>query len=233
MTIGDESSTNLTQQQEKSGESSQPISTSTTSQRYREGHLIPGVTRFYVKIPLERIGVLIGKDGEVLKRLMRETQTKITVDEVNATVIIEPAGPQTKAADLMKARDIVMAIGYGFSPERAFRLLDDDQILVVIDLKQYVGPNENHLTRIKGRIIGEEGRARKNIEEMTGTYISVYDDYVAIIGDYESANAAKDAIMMLIEGRQHSTVYRYLEREMRKIKRSRIATFWITEQQPK
>jgi ribosomal RNA assembly protein len=233
MIISDESSTDSTQQQEKSGEGSQPISTSITSQRYREGHLIPGVTRFYVKIPLERIGVLIGKNGETLKRLMRETQTKITVDEVNATVIIEPAGPQTKAADLMKARDIVMAIGYGFSPERAFRLLDDDQILVVIDLKQYVGPSENHLTRIKGRIIGEEGRARKNIEEMTGTYISVYDDYVAIIGDYESANAARDAIMMLIEGRQHSTVYRYLEREMRKIKRSRITAFWVTEHQPK
>lgn len=194
-----------------------------------QGYLVPGATRFYVKVPLERIGVLIGKKGDVLKQLMQETQTRVTVDEVNGTVIIEPQGPQTRAIDLMKARDIVTAIGYGFSPERAFRLLDEDQVLIVIDLKQYVGPSENHLTRIKGRIIGEEGRARKNLEEMTGTHISIYDDYVAIIGDYESANAARDAILMLIEGKQHSTVYRHLEREMRRIRRTRMVSLWEKE----
>jgi len=194
-----------------------------------QSRLVPGVTKFYIKIPLERVDVLIGKKGEVLKQLMQETQTLITVDEVNGTVIIEPQGPQTRAVDMMKAKDIVTAIGYGFSPERAFRLLDEDQVLIVIDLKQYVPPSENHLTRVKGRIIGEEGKARKNIEEMTGTYISIYDDYVAIIGDYESANAAKDAILMLIEGRQHSTVYKYLEREMRRIRRSKMTSLWAKE----
>jgi len=204
-------------------------SANTITTAYAQGHLVPGVTRFYVKVPLERVGVLIGKNGDALKRLMHETQTRIAVDEVNGAVVIEPQGPQTRAVDLMKARDVVMAIGYGFSVERAFRLLDEDQVLIVIDLKQYVGPNENHLTRIKGRIIGEEGKARRNIEEMTDTYISVYDDYVAIIGDYESANAARDAILLLIEGRQHSTVYKHLEREMRKIKRTRMMSLWEKE----
>lgn len=198
-----------------------------------QGYLMPGVTRLYVRIPLERVGVLIGRNGEVLKRLMEQTRTRISVDEVNGTIIIEPQSPQTKVLDLMKARDIVLAIGYGFSPERAFRLLNEDQILVVIDLKQYVKPTENHLTRVKGRIIGEEGKARKNMEEMTGTEISVYDDYVAIIGDYESANIAREAILMLIEGRQHSTVYKYIDKAMRQIKRSRMTALWEKEYMPK
>ena len=189
-------------------------------------YFLPGVTRLYVKVPPDRIGVLIGRGGEVLKTVMERTKTKITVDNVNCVVIIEPATPATTPLDLMKAQEFVKAIAYGFSPERAMRVLDEDQVLVVIDLKQYVKPTANHLTRVKGRIIGEHGKARKNLEEMTGTYISVYDDYVAIIGDYESASAAREAILMLIEGRQHSTVYRYLDRIMARVKRSKKFQFW-------
>ncbi len=191
--------------------------------------LIPGVTRLYVKVPLDRIGVLIGRGGEVLRMVMERTKTKITVDEVNGSVIIEPASPATTALDLMKAQDFVKAIAYGFSPERASRVLEEDQVLIVIDLKQYVKPSPNHLTRVKGRIIGEGGKARKNLEEIGNVYISVYDDYVAIIGDYESANAVRDAILMLIEGRQHSTVYRYLDRVMSQIKRRQRLSYWYTE----
>ncbi len=189
-------------------------------------YFIPGVTRLYVKIPPDRIGVLIGKGGEVLKSVMERTKTKIIVDNINCSVIIEPATPATTPLDLMKAQEFVKAIAYGFSPERAMRVLDEDQVLIVIDLKQYVKPSPNHLTRVKGRIIGEHGKARKNLEEITGTYISVYDDYVAIIGDYESASAAREAILMLIEGRQHSTVYRYLDRIMSRIKRSKKFQYW-------
>jgi len=189
-------------------------------------YFIPGVTRLYVKVPPDRIGVLIGREGEVLKNVMERTKTKITVDSVNCLVVIEPATPATTPLDLMKAQEFVKAIAYGFSPERAMRLLEEDQILVVIDLKQYVKPTVNHLTRVKGRIIGEHGKARKNLEEMTGTYISVYDDYVAIIGDYESASAAREAILMLIEGRQHSTVYRHLDRIMARIRRDKRLQFW-------
>ncbi len=191
-----------------------------------QGHFIMGVTRLYEKIPLDRIGVLIGHDGRVKEEIMRRTNTRITIDSNTGTVIIEPASPSTTALQLMKARDIVRAIAYGFSPERAFRLLDEDQVLIIIDLRQYVGDKPNHLQRIKGRIIGEEGKARKNIEEVTGTYISIYRDYVAIIGDYESANIAREAIEKLIEGRQHSTVYRFLEREMYLEKRRRMRELW-------
>ena len=61
---------------------------------------------------------------------------------------------------------------------------------------------------------------------MTGTYISVYDNYVAIIGDFESANVAKEAIEMLIQGRQHSTVYKFLEMTMFRIRRTKMFQYW-------
>ncbi len=192
----------------------------------QKGKLTMGVTRLYEKIPLDRIGVLIGHEGKIKDELMRRTRTIITVDSTTGTVIIEPATPNTTALELMKARDVVRAIAYGFSPERAFRLLDEDQVLLVIDLKQYVGDKPNHLQRVKGRIIGEGGKTRRIIEEMTGTYISIYKHYVAIIGDFESANIAKNAIELLIEGRRHGTVYRYIERETFLEKRRKMRQLW-------
>ncbi|RLE87097.1 MAG: RNA-processing protein, partial [Thermoprotei archaeon] len=80
--------------------------------------------------------------------------------------------------------------------------------------------------RVKARIIGEHGKARKTLEEMTGTYISVKESYVAIIGSYEHANVAREAIEMLIRGQRHSSVYRFLERAMREIKRRETLELW-------
>lgn len=194
-----------------------------------KGRFILGVTRLYEKIPVERVGVLLANNGRVKKELEEKTRTIITVDPQTGSVIIEPAFPHTTALELMKAQNVVRAIGYGFSPERAFRLLEDDQVLEVIDVKQYVGDKPNHIKRVLGRVIGEEGKARRTLEELTGTYISVYDTYIAIIGDYETANIAKRAVEMLIEGRMHSTVYRYVDREIFSIRRRRMTELWKRE----
>ncbi|MEM0001522.1 MAG: KH domain-containing protein [Desulfurococcaceae archaeon] len=191
-----------------------------------KGRFIMGVTRLYEKIPVERVGVLLGGGGAVKKEIEEKTRTMLTIDPTTGSIIIEPAFPNTTALELMKAQNIIRAIGCGFSPERAFRLLEDDQILEVIDVRQYVGDKPNHLKRVLGRIIGEEGKARRTLEELTGTYISVYEHYVAIIGDYETANIAKKAVEMIIEGRMHSTVYRYVEREMFTLRRKRITELW-------
>ncbi|MCS7111883.1 MAG: KH domain-containing protein [Ignisphaera sp.] len=192
------------------------------------GYTIQGVTKLYVKLPVERVGVVIGKGGETLRKLMEFTKTLITVNEVDGIVVIEPASPRTRPIDLMKAQDVIKAIGYGFSPDRAFRLLDEDTMLIVIDLREHVKASPNHLARVKGRIIGEEGRVRKNLEDATGTYISVYEDYVAIIGEYENASITRDAVMMIVEGRQHATVYKYVDRAMRQIKKAKMISLWRT-----
>ncbi|MEM0505716.1 MAG: KH domain-containing protein [Thermosphaera sp.] len=192
-----------------------------------KGRFILGVTRLYEKLPLDRIGVLIGDDGRVKKEIEVKTRTSITIDSNTGGVVIEPALPTTSALELMKARDIVKAIAYGFSPDRAMRLLDEDQVLIVVDVRQYVGDKPNHVARVLGRIIGEDGKARRTLEEMTGAYISVYEPYVAIIGDYETANIAKTAVEMLIQGRRHSSVYKYVENETFTLKRRRMRELWM------
>ncbi len=186
--------------------------------------------RIYVKVPLDRLGAVIGKKGEVKRELSERLGVEITVDSENGVVIVEPEAPGVPPVNLMKAAEIVKAIAYGFPPEKAMRLADEDQILVIVDLKQIVGDAPNHLKRVKARIIGERGRARRTIEEMTGTYIVVGEYHVAIIGDYERAMAAKKAVEMLAEGRMHSTVYRYLDSVLREIKRREHLRLWAEDE---
>ncbi|MEM2574733.1 MAG: KH domain-containing protein [Candidatus Jordarchaeales archaeon] len=178
--------------------------------------------REYVKVPKERIAVIIGKDGCVKKRLEQETKTKITVDSNEGTVTIETTEETEDPLSIWRARDIVIAMARGFSPERAFRLLDEEQMLEVIDLTKIVGDSRNTLTRIKGRIIGEEGKSRRIIEETCGAAISVYGHTVSIIGDSDQLQCAKKAIMMLIECALQSTVYIAIQRMARAIKMKRI-----------
>ena len=184
--------------------------------------------RIYVKVPPDRLGAVIGVEGEVKRRLMERTGVLITIDSENSLVILE--SERSMPINLMKASEVVKAIAYGFPPDKAFRLLDEDQILVVVDLKQVVGDSPNHLRRVKARIIGERGRARRTLEEMTGTYIHVGDTFVAIIGDYERAMLAKKAVEMLAEGRMHSTVYRHLDRMLREVRRRERLRLWVDEE---
>ena len=46
----------------------------------------------------------------------------------------------------------------------------DDTFLEVIDLREYVGKSKSALNRIRGRIIGLNGKSRKIIEELSGGY---------------------------------------------------------------
>ena len=170
-----------------------------------------------ITVSPDRIGVLIGSKGNVKKMVEEDLNVKINVDSTTGVVEIEPK-PGADITRVLKARDFVRAIAYGFSPKRALRLLDEMQTLEVIDLKEFYRRRED-LVRVKGRIIGESGKARRMIEEMAGAGISIYDHYVAIIGDFEQARIAREAVLMLINGRQHRTVYNFLKAKNAELKR--------------
>ena len=50
-----------------------------------------------------------------------------------------------------KARYIVKAIGRGFNPEIALKLMDDEMILEIINLPDYVGKSKKAILRQKGQ----------------------------------------------------------------------------------
>ncbi len=168
---------------------------------------------FMLNIPRERVGVLIGPQGSVKRRIEEALGVKLLIDSGSGAVRIELVKRPEEGGDpvaLFKARDVVQAIGRGFSPERAFRLFEDGIILSVIDISDYIKPTRNNLIRVRARLIGREGRTRRIIEETTHTYVSIYGDTVSIIGEMEDVKAAEEAIIDLINGAPHAAIYKKL-----------------------
>lgn len=178
-----------------------------------------------LRIPKNRIAVLIGPNGEIKQQLEKLTSTMISVDSADGLVVMESTEATEDPLAVWKARDIVQAIGRGFSPQRAFALIDDDVYLRIINLEEY-GTTPNQVRRLKGRVIGQGGKTRKNIEELTDTYVTVMGNTIAIIGELETQQVALTAIVRLLKGAEHSTVYRYLNDQRRKIKRRRALELW-------
>ena len=174
-----------------------------------------------VKIPADRVGSLIGKSGIAKSGIEEACLVRLDVDgqtgEVRITSNADPAVMQP-----FKATEIVMAVGRGFSPERAMSLLKGERALHVMDLREFAGRSPAQLERIRGRIIGERGRARRNMEELTGAAISVYGRTVSIIGGPQELRAAVDAVSALCSGRMHGTVYGRLEAARRREKAERL-----------
>lgn len=162
----------------------------------------------YVKIPSERIPVLIGEGGRVKRDIESMTKTILTIE--NTSISID-SGDETNGLNEMIAENIVLAIGRGFSPETAFDLTKEDYALEVIHLKEY-GTTPASLERMRSRVIGEGGKARRTLEELTNTSIAVYGKTISIIGLFDDVALARDAITQIIEGARHSSVYRFLEK---------------------
>jgi ribosomal RNA assembly protein len=173
-----------------------------------------------VKVPLERVAAVIGKKGETKKHLEEALHVTLEVDSQSGEITVRSTS--VEEGDPFRATNVVEAVGRGFSPQRALRLLDPETSLEVLDLRDFAGKSDNSLERIRGRIIGLNGKSRKVIEELTKCYVSVYGRTVAIIGDVTEAKLAKEAIEMLASGSRHRSVYNMLQRARTKRKMDRM-----------
>lgn len=171
----------------------------------------------YLKVPKERVGVLIGHKGETKKQIEELSQIKIEIDSEEGEVIIDDHEAKDPLLCL-KVENVIRAIGRGFSPDHAIRLFNEDMDFFLFDIHDYVGKKEPHTRRLKSRIIGSNGKTKRVLETLTGADISIYGHTISIIADFVSMDIAKRAIDMLMSGSKHATVYRFVEREMKKVR---------------
>ncbi len=180
-------------------------------------------TSGFVRIPKERVGVLVGPDGKVKEHIEEKLCVYLEIGSEEGDVNIKLNEKAEDPSMLFRARDVVTAIGRGFAPEHAFRLIrDENTVFDMIDLREIFGRSESDIKRIKGRIIGMEGKTRKIIQELSEADIVVYGHTVGIIGTFEEANIARTAVQMLIDGCQHHSVYKYLAKKRRELKKERL-----------
>jgi ribosomal RNA assembly protein len=158
----------------------------------------------FVRIPEERVSVLIGSGGETKRMIEARTNCRLSISDGEVSVEGEPL-------DEWAVRDIVHAIGRGFSPDKAVTLKNDGYVFEYIELEEFAGSQKSR-ARLKGRVIGEDGRTRRHIERTSGAMISVYGKTVGFIGPYDSVSMAKEAVTMLLNGSRHQSVYKMMEK---------------------
>jgi len=173
-----------------------------------------------LRIPMSRIAVLIGHEGETKKDIEEKTGVELDIDSRTGevTIILDEEGPEASPEDPLlsfKVEYIVKAIGRGFSPEKALLLLRDDMYFKLIDIRDYSGKSSNAQHRLKARLIGEHGKTREIIEELSEVKIVVAGYSVSLIGDYYHLGVAETAVDMLLHGARHAQVYSFLEKKRR------------------
>jgi len=174
-----------------------------------------------IRIPEDRIGALIGKSGKTKSKIEETCSVKLDIGSKNGEVKVlsEVVDEQFR---VFKALEIVTAIGRGFSPEKAMRLLKGENTLHVINLREFGGKSPDQIERIKGRIIGDGGKARINMENLSNANITVYGKTVSVIGEPTQLKLAIDAIESLLSGSMHGYVYKKIEFARRQEKFARL-----------
>lgn len=173
---------------------------------------------YEIKIPKDRVAVLIGKKGAVKKKIQRLTRTKLTINSKEGDVTIE--SEDSFAA--YNTQLIIKAIGRGFNPDIALLLVKEDYSFELIDLTEFAGKSRKTVHRIKARIIGTKGKAWKMLERLTGCYLSVYGKTIGIIGPVEKIPLAKQAVEDLLKGAPHGNIYKFLQDKRKKIRKGLI-----------
>lgn len=168
-----------------------------------------------IKIPEKRVASLLGKDGKTIKEIEKKCMVRLKVSGDGEV------GIEGETADIFFAKDVIKAIGRGFEPRDAMRLIDENWQFLLIDLKDYLS-TDKALKRIKGRIIGEDGKMKSEIENATESKISVYGSTVGIISKMDTIGYAETAVMKLISGAQHSSVINYLGKVKKELLAERL-----------
>ena len=173
----------------------------------------------YIKVPLERIAVLVGPNGSNKELIEEKSTATLNIDSDSGDVELQDPKDAVKG---MRAREVVHAIAMGFSPEKALKLFDNESLMFeTIDLSN-IARTEKDLERIRGRIIGSGGKTREFFENLTNTNISVYGKTVSLIGYPERTAVARKGIDMLLEGAAHGPVYKFLEKKRSELKQGEM-----------
>ena len=150
-----------------------------------------------------------------MREIEERAEVRLDIDSESGNVRIETVGDPVTA---LKGPDIVKAIGRGFTPEDALELLEDEMMMFEIIDIDAAARNKNDLRRQKGRLIGEDGRTRELMEELTGASVAIYGSTLGVIGGPQQVEAVREAAEMILDGAPHGSVYSFLERKRNELK---------------
>ena len=160
-----------------------------------------------LRINNRRLPVVIGNNGSTRIDLEKKCGVSLDIDSGTAEIIIT----SNNYYNIYTSKKIINAIARGFSPEHAFRLLNDDFSLDIVHIKDFVGKNEKRINQIKGRVIGTEGKFKIYLENKFNCFISVFGNTVSIISRTEDITSIREIIEVLLKGQKHTTAFKLVK----------------------
>ena len=106
---------------------------------------------------------------------------------------------------------IIECIDFGFDFEDAILLRNEDFSIEYVNIKDHT--HRKNLAEIRSRIIGTHGKAKKSIENLTGSILCINGNKVGIIADSEHVEQTIQAVISVVQGSKHGNVFSYLERQ--------------------
>ena len=137
------------------------------------------------------------------RRLEKKLKVRLLVENFEIQV-------EGKEVNVYEAEKIIKALESGFSFSTSLLLLEPDYLFEEIPIKSISSKN---ITRIRARIIGQQGRTLKVVSELSNCHLSLHENKVSIIGLADNIKIAINAIKSLIQGSKQSNVYSYLEKQ--------------------
>jgi len=187
------------------GEVTTQVVSEQSSEQSKEGGPPPGqMYEYKLLIPKERVGVLVGDKGKVKRLIERKTETSLEIYEEEILI----KGEDSYNAYICQL--IVKAIGRGFHPKDALTLTKEGYTFEVIDIMDFAR-NQHDKFRLRGRVIGEDGKTRRHIERETNCRVTIFGKTIGVIGQSEDVRTTIEAITMLLEGAQTKSAYKFLE----------------------
>jgi len=150
--------------------------------------------------------VLCDKIARIIKaraKLERILNVKITNRGTEVNIVGKPE-------DEYIAEKVIEAMNFGFSFTHAIEISEQDFLYEVMNIKDYT--TRRDLVRIRGRIIGTDGKTLKTLSDLTDCHMEMRDNEVALIGPPETIENAREGVISIIKGSKQSNVYSHIER---------------------
>lgn len=109
-----------------------------------------------------------------------------------------------------EAIQVIDALNQGFPYSEAIAIKKEEKILQIVNIKDYT--NKSNLERVRGRIIGQGGKALKTLSLLTDSAMELKENHVTVIADPENMERAVEALIAIIKGAKHGAIYKELEK---------------------
>lgn len=137
------------------------------------------------------------------KRLEKELKVKISTSGKDVSIVGE-------SLDEFEAEKVIRALNFGFPYSVALLIKTEEFMFEAINIKEFT--NSKNLERVRGRIIGTQGKTLQTLSQLTGCYFELKDNEVGIIGPPENMKTAEEGLRNLIRGTKTANIYKFLEK---------------------